>query len=136
VQPIVLAKRVVVRDPVDGGRGDVDHPRYARGPGGLEHVAGAIDVGRPDVVGGVEGECGRGVDDPPGVLHRPPYRLGVADVPLDLPDLAAYVGILERDHVERGDGVTPGEEEPGEVDAEEAGAPGDEHAIRGHGVRL
>src|ERR671913_868093 len=116
---------MVVGYPVDGGRGDVDEALYAVAHGGIEDVAGAFHIGGVDVLGRVEGQGRRGVDDEVGTLYGPVHQGFVPYVALDGLDPVA-LGVVELLHVEGGHGVAPGEEVPCEVDAQKSGPAGDE----------
>jgi hypothetical protein len=89
---------MVVRYPVDRRRGDVHHALHPVPQGRVEHVTRPLDVRGVDVLGGVEGEGGGGVDDVVSALHRLIHEGLVADVALDHLD-AVLLGVVELLHV-------------------------------------
>src|SRR5215211_8439107 len=115
LQPVRLVKWMMVGNPVDGRRGDVDKALHAMPQRSVEDVAGALDVGGVDVLGRVEWQGRRGMDDEVDAIHRPVHQGFVPDVALDDLDPVA-LRIIELLHVERGNRVAPGEEVPCEVD--------------------
>ena len=99
LQPVRLVQGVMIRYPVDGRRGDVDEALYAVAQGGIEDVAGALHIGGVDVLGRVEGQGRRGVDDEVGALYGPVHQGFVPYVAFDDLDPVA-LGIVELLHVE------------------------------------
>ena len=127
VQAIVLDQRVVIGHAVHRGRRHVDQ---ALDPGcdrGVDDDAGAVEIGRPDILGRVQRQRRRGVDDDRGALDRARDRRAIADVAVDDPDPTA-LGIVERREVERRDVLSVLEQPPDQVDPEEARTAGDEVA--------
>ena len=125
LQPIVLVDRVMVGNAVDGGRRDVDEARDAVLEGALQDDAGALDVGGEDLGPAVEGQRRGAMDDDVDPAHRAVDGRAVANVAPDLVDRNS-LRIVERRDVERAHGVPARQQETDEVDAEEAGAAGEE----------
>ena len=130
VEKVGLEQRVVVRDSVDGGGGDVHKALDADGLGSNEEVARPHDVRGINILLCVQGQGGGGVDHPGDVLHGPGHGRGIADVANETLDPVTF-RVIERRQVERPDvGLALGEEMPDEVDAEETAAAGDEDFLR------
>jgi len=137
VEFVRLEERVVVRDAVDGGGGDVDAAPHAEVDARLEDVAGAVDIRTADLRLGVERQRRGAVDDHVVALHRLDERRHVADVVAEDPHArVVLLRVVElRDVVARDLLRAVREEVPYEVDAEESGAAGDEdlHGGKGQG---
>ncbi len=65
------------------------------------------------------------MDDDVGAVDEPAHGVGVANVAAELLDGTLELGVVERRHVERANGVAVCEQPPREVQAEETRAAGD-----------
>ena len=124
----LLGDRVLVVGAVDGGRGDVDHAVDARVLRGPKHVAGTVDSGVADTLVVPERERRGGVDDRvrARLLERGGDRFLVANVALDELDAFDLVLGFEGLQVERRDVPAALLEVLTGVEAQKAGAAGDE----------
>jgi hypothetical protein len=109
----------------------LDETLYAVPQRGIEDVAGTLDVGGVDVLRRVERQGRRGMNDEVSALYCPVQQRFVPDVGLDDLDPVA-LRIIELLHVDRGNGVAPGEEVPREVDPQKPGPAGDENSLLVH----
>ena len=125
MQGVALHDRVVIGDAVDRGRRDEHEPLDAVPRRALEQQPGAVDCGRRDLPRLGERQRGRRMHDGPDTVERALDRDRVADVPEPRVDAITLLVIEGRD-VEGAHGHAAREQVPHQVDAEEAGAAGDQ----------
>jgi hypothetical protein len=101
----------------------------------LEDRSRALDVGRVEVLGRVEGKRRGGVHDDVDACKRPIHAGRVADVPPDCLDVREEVGSVELGEVVRDEGVALREEEAVQVDAQEPRTAGDQNLQLFHRIK-
>ena len=131
-QRIGLVDRMLLRNAIDGRRGNLHHPVAAELAARGEDVAAAVNLGREDVLFGVERKRSGAVNDNIAALDALLYRRNVAHVAKsELEPRFGLLRIVEVGYVEDTNFLhTLGAEETNEIDAEKARTACDEDLHR------
>ena len=77
-----LVDRMTLRHAVDGGGGDLNHPRHTTAAARRDHIARTVDLRRTDVLRRIERQGRRGVHHHIAPLHTGVHRRGIAHIAL------------------------------------------------------
>jgi hypothetical protein len=130
IEPVIFQQRVMVGNPVDRCRRDMNDPLNALLKRALQHGAQAVDVGRIDFFRLVEGQRRRRMNHEIDACHRPLHRGPIPNIALNFGDLAA-LGVAEFSHIKRNDALSARQQVAHQVDPQEAGASGHQKCLGG-----